>query len=337
VTPTSQSNSFSTTFSLREAFARAKGVWASQPTASFWAGARYYDRHDVHINDFYYRDPSGFGGGLEDVALGQRARLAFAWVGGSADELDANGSVPPDQLYRFNKNNFDVRLYGLASLGGTWSVLVDLAHFNGDEIQTAGAPITVLDDLGASTSVIYEHPFKGGRYKGVLQYGSGAASDFRSVLTTPVGRTYQPGEVVDLGQQWQFRAVNDILVEQRGPWELQAVSIYQELDNGAPADSRIRWVSFGARPIYRLGRYTSLAVEAGWDYTRQENHEGGSLMKLTVSPRITPTLKFFSRPSLRGFLTWARWSESFRGSVAPRTYWDQLGGFAAGVQLESWW
>ena len=337
VTPTSQSNSFSTTFSLREAFARAKGVWASQPTAAFWAGARYYDRHDVHINDFYYRDPSGFGGGLEDVSLGDRARLAFAWIGGSTDELDPNGSVPPDELYRLNKNNFDFRLYGLAAPGGTWSVAVDVAHFNGDTVQTGGAPVVVKDDLGASGSVVYEHAFQGGRYKAVVQYGTGAASDFRSVLTAPVGRTYTPGEIVDLGQQWQFRIVNDVLVEQRGPWELQAVSIYQELDNGAPADARIRWVSFGARPIYRLGRYTSLAVEAGWDHTVQNNHEGGSLVKLTVSPRITPTLKFLSRPSLRAFLTWARWSESFKGSVAPRTYWNQQGGFAAGVQLESWW
>ena len=52
VAPTSQSNNFATTFSLREAFALARRVWAAQPTATFWAGARFYDRHDLHINDF---------------------------------------------------------------------------------------------------------------------------------------------------------------------------------------------------------------------------------------------------------------------------------------------
>src|SRR4051794_14962893 len=68
VAPTSQSNTFATTFSLREAYALARRVWAAQPTATFWAGARFYDRYDVHLTDFWFRDPSGFGGGVEDVA-----------------------------------------------------------------------------------------------------------------------------------------------------------------------------------------------------------------------------------------------------------------------------
>jgi maltoporin len=45
-------------------------------------------------------------------------------------------------------------------------------------------------------------------------------------------------------------------------------------------------------------------------------------------------VKFFSRPSLRAFATWAHWSESFRGLVAPVTYGDDVNGFAFGVQLE---
>jgi len=110
VTPTSQTSSFSTTFSLREAYGVAKRVWAAQPTATFWAGERFYDRQDAHINDFYYRDQSGFGGGVEDVALGSRAKLALAWIGGTQDELESNG-VPTSDRFRFNKNTIDLRLY----------------------------------------------------------------------------------------------------------------------------------------------------------------------------------------------------------------------------------
>ena len=84
----------------------------SAAEATFWAGARYYDRHDLHINDFYYRDPSGLGGGVEDIALGESAKLAVSWIGGSQDQLDSNGTLPRDQLYRFNKNNFEARVYG---------------------------------------------------------------------------------------------------------------------------------------------------------------------------------------------------------------------------------
>jgi len=64
---------------------------------------------------------------------------------------------------------------------------------------------------------------------------------------------------------------------------------------------------------------------------------GGWLYKLTVAPQVTPALKFLSRPSIRAFATWAWWSESFKGSVAPVSYGNALQGAAFGVQLESWW
>ena len=142
---------------------------------------------------------------------------------------------------------------------------------------------------------------------------------------------------MNIDAMWQFRFVNDLLVEQRGPWQLQAIAIYQDLDNGAAANNRVRWTSLGARPVYRLGRFTSLAAEAGWDHTSQSGLPGGWLYKLTVAPQVTPALKFLSRPSIRAFATWAWWSESFKGSVAPVSYGNALQGCAFGVQLESWW
>jgi maltoporin len=336
VTPTSQTSTFDTTFSLREAYAVARRVWEAQPTATFWAGARFYDRQNVHITDFYYRDPSGFGGGLEDVALGERTRLAFAWIGGTQDELESSG-VPASERFRFNKNTFDLKLYGLEAGRSHLSVAVDLSVFNGDEVVTATEPVIVESSVGASTTAIVELPFKGGRNKLVLQYGEGAAYDFRSVVAIPIGRTFEPGERVDVDQLWQFRIVNDLLIEQRGPWALQAVVVYQELDNGAASNSRIRWVSLGARPVRRLGRFFSMAVEAGWDYTEQGDLPGGSLFKLTVAPQITPAFKFLRRPSLRAFATWAHWSDAFRGQIAAVTDPDAVRGTSVGVQMEAWW
>jgi maltoporin len=339
VAPTSQSNSFATTFSLREAYALARRVWSAQPKATFWAGARYYDRHDLHISDFYYRDPSGFGGGIEDITFGDRAKLALAWIGGSQDQLDPNGTVPADQLYRLNKNTFDLRLYGIGVGRGTVTFAMDLAHFSGDDVTTSGgtAPVVLGDDVGVSETGIVEWPFPGGRYKGTVQYGTGVASDFRSVLTPPVGRTFVAGEHVDLGDLWQFRFTNDFLVDKLGPWQLQAALIYQELDNGAAANNRVRWVSVGARPVYGFGRFFSLATEAGFDHTAQSGMPDGSVFKLTVAPQISPALKFLSRPSLRAFATWAHWSDSLRGSVAVPGYASAIHGSAFGVQLESWW
>lgn len=338
VTPTSQSNNFATTFSLREAYALARRVWAAQPTATFWAGARFYDRYDVNITDFWFRDPSGFGGGVEDVALGGRAKLAVAWIGGTQDQLDPNGEVPAEDLFRFNKNTLDVRLYSLGIGHGVASIAIDLSQFKGDEVtNTGGAPINVDDSFGASATGVLDWPFKEGRNRFVVQYGSGAAYDFRSILTTPAGRTFSPGENVRFDDVWQFRVLNDFLLDQKGPWALQAFTLYQELENGAASDSRIRWVSLGARPVRRMGRFFSLATEVGWDYTEQGEQPGGSLLKLTVAPQITPAFKFLSRPSLRAFVTWAHWTDSFRGRIATATNPNAVHGSAIGVQMETWW
>jgi maltoporin len=337
VTPTSQSSSFATTFSLREAYALARRVWTAQPQATFWAGARFYDRHDAHITDFWYRDPSGFGGGVEDVSIGDHAKLAVAWIGGSQDQLNPNGSVPTEDLFRFNKNTFDIKFSGLGVAGGQASLVLDLSHFNGDEVLTETPPIVVDDSFGVAGTAILEWPFTGGRYKVAVQYGTGAAFDFRSVVTRPAGLTLAAGDHVRLDDVWQFRLVSDLLLDQRGAWALQALGVYQELENGDTSDSRVRWVSLGARPVRQLGRFFSLAAEAGWDYTVQGDLPSGSLFKLSVAPQITPSLKFLSRPALRAFATWAHWSESFRGSVASVTNPDAVHGAAFGVQLETWW
>ena len=274
---------------------------------------------------------------MEDIKVGEHARLVFSWIGGTQDQLDSNGTLPPDQLYRLNKNTYEARVYGVDTGGTRLSFVFDLAHFHGDEVATGEAPVVIEDDVGLAGQLIAEWPFTGGRYKVALQYGTGAASDFKSVLTPPVGRTFLPGERVETGDLWRFRLVNDVLVEEAGPWQLQAAAIFQELDNGAASNNRIRWVSLGARPVIRLSRFFSLATEAGWDYTAQADLPSGSLFKLTVAPQITPRLKFLSRPSLRAFATWAQWSDSFRGSVAPAAYADATHGVAFGMQFESWW
>ena len=60
-------------FRFREAFVEVGNVLASNPSAEFWAGERYYRRLNIDINDFYILDMSGYGGGMEnlDVKIGQ--------------------------------------------------------------------------------------------------------------------------------------------------------------------------------------------------------------------------------------------------------------------------
>jgi maltoporin len=51
-------------FALRQAFVEGGNVQAI-PDIRIWAGQRYYQRMDIHINDFYYLDMSGYGAGMK--------------------------------------------------------------------------------------------------------------------------------------------------------------------------------------------------------------------------------------------------------------------------------
>jgi maltoporin len=80
-----------------------------------------------------------------------------------------------------------------------------------------------------------------------------------------------------------------------------------------------------------------LQLEAGVDHTRQEGGPAGSLYKVTLAPQLTPRTGVLQRPSIRAYVTWARWSEGFVSLVAPINYGDARQGLGAGVQLETWW
>jgi maltoporin len=336
VIPVSDTNSFDTTVSLREAWALARGVLGSKKDAQFWAGSRFYDRHDLHMSDFYYRDMSGFGGGIEDLKLGS-PRFALAWLGGSIDELNSNGTVVPPGQFRVNKNTFDLRAYDISLAGGKLALNFDLSAFNGDTVPVADVPVTFLSDTSWSLGVIHERKLAHGLNKLSLQYGQGAASSFTAVLIPPPGRVFAPGEIVDLSDVWQFRAVEDLRLDNLGSFSILVGAVYQESDNGAAAQNRLRWAAFGVRPSWALDRHFSVQLEAGLDHTWQEDGPEGSLYKLTLGPQITPSPGSLVRPSLRAYVTWARWSDGFVGLVAPVSYGDTDHGFGAGVQLEVWW
>jgi maltoporin len=72
-----------TSVGLPEAWASVGNVLPFAPSTKFWAGNRFYRRHDIHVLDFFYWNMSGGGGGIEDVPLGP-GHLAFAWLGGAA-------------------------------------------------------------------------------------------------------------------------------------------------------------------------------------------------------------------------------------------------------------
>ncbi len=64
-------------FALRQFNVQAKGLLGFAPEATLWAGKRYYQRHDIHISDFYYWNISGAGAGIEGIQAGP-GKVSFA-------------------------------------------------------------------------------------------------------------------------------------------------------------------------------------------------------------------------------------------------------------------
>ena len=60
-------------------------------------------------------------------------------------------------------------------------------------------------------------------------------------------------------------------------------------------------------------------------------------VKLRSLHRLEQVSKFFNRPVLRTFFTYANWSNGFRGLVGGVPYRNRTDGISYGVQAETWW
>jgi maltoporin len=331
---------------LRQAYATATNVIAGQPNATIWGGQRYYRRHDVHMNDFYWLDMSGYGGGVEDYDLGF-AKGSFAWIGGTADDFTGTADIIPEDLENTDKNNLDLRLNDIDLGIGIGNVWLNYAHYKFDD----GAKLSGSED-GYALGFWLENDLAGkGTNTAIIQYGKGVAANFNSyspftrglsdILDTPPVTTppTQPSvkDGYDAGDQTRLRIMDVVNYTFTEQLSMQAVAIYQEDDLGLNDDSEITWYSFGIRPVYDFTELYGIAFEASYDYSEVADGSDGDLVKFTIAPQITPDFGFFSRPSLRLFFTYATWSDEYKGEIGGNTYDNDTSGISYGVQIESWW
>jgi len=341
--PNSNNAQYDSTFSLREAYGIAGGLIADNPTATWWAGQRFYSRIQVHMSDFWYRDMSGYGGGMENIQIGDSAKVGLAWIGGSIDTLDSDGTVFVNPDGQLRKDNLDLSLTEIALLGGEFRALLTYSHFNGDVLESSpGVTNNVKSSHGAAVNLFQINNFDNGiQNLAVVQYGLGPAYNFRAELGLPTGfgpgNTPGNGGTIETEDFRQFRFIEDITYDAGKKVSASACALYQYSYLGNVPMNTVQWGSLGIRPVYHFNRHYSLATEAGWDYTDQKDGESGSLFKLTFAPQITPEMSVLSRPALRMFFTYAWWSDDFINMVGTPTHTGETHGLSAGVQLETWW
>jgi len=305
-------------FRLREAFITAGNVLESQPNAKFWAGERYYRRQHIDINDFYPLDMSGYGAGVEDLNV-RVGKLAVAFLAGARpDIITDNGALA--------KNNIDVRLYDVKGPLGQWGGWFDFATSKGGKTP-AGEALPTTD--GYAFGLKHQRlEWLGGYHVFSVQYGTGAASNYSTSIDDPTPLLHSSARLL---------VTEQVLLQPNDRFAIMPIFVYQRFKDGDPRHEWNQWVSFGARPEVFFTKYLSLAFEAGIDHTHSSSGQyDGWLRKFTIAPQLGAGRKFFSRPVLRAFLTYANWSDGLRGFVGGVPYAGRTGGLTYGVQAETW-
>jgi maltoporin len=306
-------------FRLREAFVQAGHIFESQPQAKFWAGERYYRRQHIEIDDFYPLDMSGYGGGVEDLNL-KFGKMALSYLGGARPDITTDNG-------NYAKSNVDLRLYDVKAPGGTLGFGFDFANSKGGTAQN-GVVIPTSD--GYYVGLRYQRlEWHGGYHTFSIQYGKGAAANFSTNVDVPTPY---------MDKSERLLVTEHLLLQPNDKFAIMPIFIYQRTRDGSPQSGWNQWVSFGARPEYFLTKHVSLAVEAGFDHTQSGTGQyDGWLQKYSFAPQIESGPKFFSRPVLRAFVTYANWSNGLRGFVGGIPFQNQSRGMTYGLQAETWW
>ncbi len=330
---------------LREGWGEANGVLGDSTLlkdASLWMGRRFYQRHDVHMIDFYYWNNSGDGVGLEniDVGLGKfsyayiqadRNNVDGGWNGGVTGWAHFPGTVNSD-VYNFNGKvvvaSHDLRWSGIAPWQGASLTLG--FQYNEPSVRK-GTGNQAFTNLGRRWHLEYQQSgILGGDNK--LYFTKGDGSTFWN--------WYNP-EVNTKNNWWMV--MDNLFIQPIPELGIGAVAIHrvQNEDSSQPGHRDMTWDSIGARPVWFFTKHISLAAEVGYDrFKVTGDTETRTMMKKTLALQFSPQKSWWSRPVLRLFVTKANWNKTatnwgtpsglgvFNGSQAGTTF---------GAQVEAWW
>lgn len=300
----SQQNDWeSTSPAFREANVQGKNLIDWLPGSTIWAGKRFYQRHDVHMIDFYYWDISGPGAGLENIDVGfgklSLAATRSSESGGSATfaDRDALGNRVYDKIVP--NDVFDVRLAQMEiNPGGTLELGVDYGHTNVPDnyyLQPDASKDGWMFTAEHTQSILK------GYNKFVLQYATDA-------MTSNGKGVPQGGSINNDGSMW--RVLDHGAVSLADDWDMMYVAMYQDinLDN----NNGTKWWTVGVRPMYKWTPIMSTLLEVGYDNVKsQKTGDSNNQYKITLAQQWQAGDSIWSRPAIRLFATYAKWDEKW--------------------------
>lgn len=323
---------------LREMFAGMRNFIEANPSAKVWGGLRFYRLPQLNINDFWWYDMSGYGGGLEDMDLGF-ARLHIAYIGYSEDAA-SYWTSSDKSVYNYTtangrlaKNNLNIAIADLDVGCGKLTFWINGGYMQGGATtNTNGQTYDYPAQAGVDCGLMHQLSQNNMANQLAVQYGYGCNSSLSSGANLPPTDENKRANIIRVTEMFDQRLTDRFSAE--------AVGVLQYMNNGAEHQADATWASLGIRPVYHFHKHIGIEFEPGFDYINdRKNKIAAHLFKLTGALRITPTPEFSRRPEFRIFCTYAQWGQDFEGNPAlgGTAFLNQNEGFNFGVQAEHWW
>ena len=359
----SQQNDWeSTSPAFREANVQGKNLIEWLPGSTIWAGKRFYQRHDVHMIDFYYWDISGPGAGIENIDLGF-GKLSLAAT--RSQEAGGSYTFSSQNIYDTSKDTandvFDVRLAGLqTNPDGVLELGVDYGRANTtDDYRLADG----ASKDGWMFTAEHTQSMLKGYNKFVVQYATDAmTTQGKGIPQGSYGATYSvtddatdttthyvDSNINNNGKMWRLLDHGAISVTDN--IDLMYVGMFQktDMDNNLGTD----WWTVGIRPMYKWTPIMSTLLEVGYDNVKsQQTGDRNSQYKITLAQQWQAGDSIWSRPAIRVFATYAKWDENWGyikdGDKTLRYAASNNSGISTnsrgdsdewsfGAQMEIWW
>lgn len=320
--------------SVREANAQYRGLFGNEKT-TIWAGKRFYQRHDIHMADFYYWDLSGAGGGIEYIPAGP-GELSLAWVrntdgawaNGLGDDFWEDTGVRPNVI----NNVFSARYGGL---GVSENGNLELGLEYGAADLTEGQEQAGFNDEDGFmlTAEHTQGAFLGGFNKLIFQYAtdSMAATGNNDTHSHSASNLDYMWRVLDQGT---FKIGSSVEVMYATWFESK------ESHDGGSKD----WFAIGVRPIYKWTETMNTALEVGYDHVDVSDGfwgDGGDgtreLTKFTLAQQWQAGESIWARPVIRVFVTHATWNDINTPQTPGILDINDSDGTTFGLQAEAWW
>ena len=317
------------TFALRQFNVQAKGLLNFAPEATLWAGKRYYQRHDIHLSDFYYWNISGAGAGIEGVQAGP-GKVSFAWIRNDRSGTD-DGWTYNDEL---NVNTLDLRYAGIPMWqDASLEVGVDYAIANPTDAQKSSSNAQYKNAKdGVMLTAELTAGVLGGFNKSVVQYGT---EGYSKVFAFWGDGSWYGAEAKDGADG--FRIINWGVVPMGNNFEMGHQLVYGVGNEMWDGNDKVEAMSAVVRPMYKWDDFNKTIFEGGYFKDKNKSTNGTSVddsgYKLTLAQAWSAGSSFWARPEIRVFASYLANDEDkkvFESGTSKDTY-------QVGVQAEAWW